>query len=259
MVKKVIAVNSDNNTDAQDKVLEGAKFLSDGLKKTFGPYGLNWLTEKGLSISNDGYKISKELGLDDEISDLVLRKAKEACTKTDEEVGDFTTTVAILNYVVLKELVRLMPGKNLKGKMSMIQIRKKLKGEVDFVVKRIKELSTEVKSKEELIEVALVSSEDDTLAKLIGGTQYDLGKDGIIIPEETNNLEDSVELVEGVRFDNGFGSSLVVNNQEKQRLEVYDTSVIMSNYTFNNLDAIRAVMAQIVHMELEYFQSWLLI
>lgn len=246
-IKKIVSINSlANPTEAQDRILRGAYFLCDAVKQTLGIYGRNFLLEKGLKITNDGLNIAKEITLNDEIEDLGLRIAREAAIKTADEVGDGTTTALTLTQSILKEIVRLMPGKNLAGKKSILEIRKQVKAEKEEVIKKLKEMATKIQSKEELIEVARVAVEDERLAELIGSTQWDLGEDGNIIAEESNDTEDSIERINGIRWDNGFGTSLVVNNQEKQRLEVENVKVILTNYTFQNFAQMKSLLDNLV-------------
>ena len=83
----------------------------------------------------------------------------------------------------------------------------------------ITEKAKQIETKEELINSAKVSVENDELAALIGEAQFELGKDGVLIAEETAEPKCSVEYVKGVRIDNGFGTSVIINNQEKQLKE----------------------------------------
>mgnify|MGYP003651623182 CR=1 FL=1 len=72
-----------------------------------------------------------------------------------------------------------------------------------------------IDSEDQLIDVARVSVEDAELGSLIGKTQWELGQDGFIMAEETNDSVSSVEKVSGLYLDNGFGSAMIVNNQER--------------------------------------------
>ena len=241
-INKVVVIdNLENPTEAQDRILRGANFLANSLKLTIGPYGKNFLLEKGLKITNDGFSIAKELTLKDEIEDLGLRYARHICEKTNTEVGDFTTTVAVLFQAILKEILRLLPGKNLVGKKSIIQIRKQMDEELALVSEKLKAMSIPVKDEEDLIGIAKTSTQDDELAKLIGGTQWKLGNEGVLLAEETNDMESSVEIVSGIRFDNGLGTTLVLNDQENQRLDAENVSVIMTNFTFDNFNAVKGL------------------
>ena len=246
-IKKVVSINSlSNPTEAQDRILRGAYFLCDAVKQTLGIYGRNFLLEKGLKITNDGLNIAKEITLNDEIEDLGLRIAREAAVKTADEAADGTTTALVLTQAILKEIVRLMPGKNLTGKKSILEIRKQVNAEKEEVLKKLKEMAKPITSKEELIQVARVAVEDEKLAELIGSTQWGLGSEGSIIPEESNDAEDSIERINGIRWDNGFGTSQVVNNEEKQRLEVENVKVILTNYTFEDLNKIKPVLDSLI-------------
>jgi len=246
-LNKITTINSiENPTEAQDRIMRGVNFICDAVKQTLGPWGRNFLLEKGLKITNDGISIAKEIQMKDEIEDLALRIVREVAVKTNEEAGDGTTTALTLAQAILKEALRLLPGKKLKGQKSATQIRKQLQEECEQVVKRLNEISTPIKTKEDLENVAKVSSEMDDMAKMIADTQWELGPEGTIIPEESNNPTDSIERINGVRFDNGFGTALIANNKEKQRLEVCNARVIMTNHTFQDLNVIKLLLDQMV-------------
>ena len=246
-INKIVSCNSIiNPTEATDKIMRGIDFLANCTKQTLGPWGRNFLIEKGLKITNDGISIAKEIQLKDEIEDLGLRVARNAAVKTNDEVGDGTTTSLVLVQAILKEIVKLLPGKQLAGRKSVIEIRKQIAKERKEVVEKLKEFATPIKTKEELIDVARVAVEDRELAELIGSTQWELGPEGTLIVEPTNDLNDSVEKINGIRFDNGFGTSLMMNNKEKQRLEVKNVQVIMTNYTFHDLNPVKSLLDQMV-------------
>ena len=251
IVRRVVSINNLNNPiEAQEKVLRGVNFLCDAVKLTLGPFGKNFLLEKGLKVTNDGITIAKELRLNDEIEDLGLRFAREAAVKTNDVAGDGTTTVLTLLQAILKEIIRLLPGKTFAGKKSVIAVRKQVSEECKDVIEKLKAMVTPIKSKEELIQVARVSVEDEKLAELIGSAQWDLGPDGTLLAEVSNDIEDSVERVSGIRFDNGFGTSLIMNNKEKQRLEASNVQVIMTNFTFQDLNPIKKIIDELLRNNL---------
>lgn len=246
-IPKVTVVNTvEKPTAAQDKILNGVNFLCDAVKQTLGPHGKNFLLEKGIKITNDGISIAKEIQLKDEVEDLAVRIAREAAVKTNDEAGDGTTTTLTLLQAILKEAVRLLPGKKLIGKKSVIQIRKQIHEECALVIEKLRALAKPVESKEALIEVARVAVEDKDLATLIGSAQWELGPGGTLIPEEHLNPEDAFERIPGIRTDNGLGATQVINNHEKDRLEVKDVPVIMTNHTLKTLAPIKALLEALV-------------
>lgn len=239
--------------EARQKLLKGAYFMADAVRATHGPYGLNAITGlKGkVRVTNDGVSVAQDIQLEDEIENLGVRTAKEAAIKTNELAGDGTTTAIIILQQTLKIGVALLKGgTTFKGRMSAVAFVKKIKEEVNEIIEKL--TPTPIKTREQLVNVARVSVEDDQLAELIGGTQFDLGEDGTILPEKTNDTKDSIERIRGVRIDNGFGTSLVINNLEKQTLEIKNTKVILTNHTLNGvkaLEPLQEVLQQLANMQ----------
>lgn len=227
-------------SEAREALARGADFLANAVKLTLGPSGYNAvLGPKGGALSritNDGITIAREMECEDEIENLGLKTMLEACSQTNEIAGDGTTTAITLGQAVLKSLSKQFGSGNVVGsKMSIAEMRKRTKDELGQVIQALKDMAKPVESKEELIAVAKIAVEDDALADMLGSVQWDIGKDGSILPELSNDQEDSIERVNGIRIDNGYSSSLAINNQEKQTLEVQDYSIILTNHTVKNL------------------------
>lgn len=236
-------------TEARDKVINGANFLADAVKMTLGPAGLNAISgiQGGTPrITNDGVSIAREISSDDELEDLGIRTLREAAQKTNDEAGDGTTTATTLAQAILKQALFYLPKSTkegyVAGKKSPSEVLKMIKAETEEVVAKIVDMAQPVTSREDLIKIARVSVENDELAELIGGAQWDLGKDGTILAEETNEFQDSIERVKGVRIDNGFGTSHMINNLEKGTLEVEDCAVILTTYTMHDLNPLKNVL-----------------
>jgi len=233
--------------EARMKVKAGVDKLADAVKSTLGPFGTNALIEKGLRVTNDGIKITQEFTLSDEIEDLGVRKVKEAAAKSNDEVGDGSTTIVTLIQSILKESQRnLGTDKTVGGKMSTADFIRKIKAECAEVIEKLKEQATPINTEEELIRSAVVSVEDEELGKLIGSTQFAIGKEGYLIAEEVPERECSVERVHGVRIDNGLGMTQVMNNVEKQMLEVEDVRTILTSHTIQSLEALKPILEQLL-------------
>lgn len=248
--EKVIEVK-----EARAKLLKGVDFLADAVKLTLGPWGMNAVSGiRGGTpvITNDGVSIAKEIQSEDEIEDLGIRTAREVALQVNNEAGDGTTSALTFLQAALKEASKyLQTGNTFKGKMSPVAVKNKILEESKEIVEKLQEMAVDITTREELIDVARVSVEDEALAVLIGGTQFDLGKDGTIIPEESNNTEDSIERINGVRIDNGFGTILVMNNQQKQTLEVSNAKVILTNHTLQGskaLEPLSDILGQLAKM-----------
>lgn len=230
-------------TGARDELVKGANYLADAVKSTLGPFGQNFLLEKGKRITNDGVSIARELELRDEIQNRGLDTLRESAIRTNDEAGDGTTTAITLAQAILQEAIKYMPKKDgFKGKLTASSLRQKIEKERLEVTQKLIEKAEKVTSKEQLISSAKVSVEDDSLGELIGATQWDIGEYGLLIAEETAERKCYVETVKGIRIDNGLGASILMNNLEKQTLEVNNSRVILTNYIIDGLKTLAPLL-----------------
>ncbi len=232
--------------EARNNLIKGANYLADAVKSTLGPYGANAAMEKGNRITNDGVTIAREIWLKDEIENRGICILREAAIKTNDEAGDGTTTAITLAQAILKEAVNRLPsGKNIIGGATPAEIIRTIEKERKEVTEKLQAMAVKIDSKEQLIESALVSVENKELADLIGTAQWELGENGMLIAEESAERECSVEKVYGVRIDNGFGTSVAINNVEKQALEVNEVRTILTNHTVTNLNPLVSILEQL--------------
>lgn len=237
-----------NGVEARQKVFAGADFLADTVKLTLGPNGQNAILEKGLRVTNDGKTIASEIVLEDEIENLGVRLLREATDKTCQQVGDATTTATIIAQSIMREAFKKLPkGDGTFGSaMTSVEVVNKIEEERIEITEKLIAMSTPVTTVEQLIDSATVSVEDRTLGELIGRAQFELGADGIIIAEDSLGRDHEIERVNGISVDNGFGTSLVMNNAEKQVLEVNDVRVILTNHTLQDLKPVSGILEQLV-------------
>lgn len=220
--------------EARNKMIAGADYLASAISSTLGPFGLNAYLEHNQKVTNDGYSISSELAgtLKDEFERQGALALHNVASKTNDTVGDATTSSVALAQAIMKESVKLLPSdKSLTAKKKPSEILKMIEDSKNNVIEQLKAVKTPITTEEELIAAAKVSVEDEQLANLIGKTQWQIGKDGFITTEEVNDPVSSVQIVKGIRIDNGFGTPMVVTNPAEQSLELNDVSVLLTNYT----------------------------
>jgi chaperonin GroEL len=222
--------------EARKEVLAGAKFLGECVSPTIGPFGTNGILEKGLRITNDGVSIAKEITLDNEVQDLGLRKTRQAAERANDQVGDGSTTCITLAVDIATEVGSKLGDGKVVGSKSTAQLLKQLHQEKDEVIQKLQDAATPITTEEELVRSAVVSVEDEELGELIGKTQFALGPEGYIIPEETIDTKTTVERVLGIRVDNGLGMTQAINNPEKGSLDLNDVPVILTSNTVTRLE-----------------------
>lgn len=232
--KRIVLVGA----KAQQEVRAGVKFLADAVKKTFGPHGRNFgsgVRGGPIAISNDGVSLAREMvgTAPNEFQEVGLRAAVESATKTNDLVGDGTTLSVVMTEAIL-DVIEFDP--DVVGARPVVEIAEQVKRESEEVVAMLKEMAQPIRDRQHLVSVAKVSVENDQLAELIGGTQWDITEHGTMIVEEHNLPNDEVEMVNGVRWDNGFSSSRFITNQEKQSLELADVHVLLTTKVFNSTE-----------------------
>lgn len=236
--------------EARDALIKGANFMADAVKSTLGPYGANAALEKGDKITNDGKTIAQEFCSKDEIENRGINILRQAATRTDDRVGDGTTTAITLAQAILKSAVRMLPKDKLAiGKMTGIEVINKIDAEFKLVSAIMKEMAKPIETKEQLVNVATVSVEDKDLGKLIGESQFELGPNGYLIAEEANQPDHSIKLVKGIRIDNGFSTNLIAFDPATQSLVTQKTKTLLTNNVIDNLDPLAPLIKQLWSMK----------
>lgn len=221
--------------EARVALSKGAKILADALSSTFGPFGYNFFLDKKNAVTNDGVSVAREIHLLDEIENRGAAAIREASIKVVDEVGDGTSTAAMLAYAIYEAASRYLAKDGVMGKKTSSELVKQIEIERKEITDKLQTMATPIETEEQLINSAIVATEDTELGTVIGKAQFALGKDGYLLAEETAERSSSVENIKGIRIDNGFGTSQIVNNQEKWTLEVEDTRILLTSYTIKTI------------------------
>lgn len=218
---------------ARDAYFKGADAAAQAVIDSIGPFGLNLATEKGKKTTNDGKLISQSISvaLQDEYERQGALMQHEACDRTNDEVADATSTTIALTKGIRDELKNyLVSEKRFVAVKSPSTLSNQIDKECDFVIAELEKQVKHITTKEELIKSAMVSVEDEKLAELIGSTQWELGEDGRLLPEEVNETECSIEKIDGILLDNGFASSLNINSPKDQSLTLENGYILLTSH-----------------------------
>ena len=199
--------------NARRDLEEGMNRLADAVRITLGPKGRNVVLDKSWgspTITNDGVSIAKEIELSDPYQNMGADLVKEVAKKTDDVAGDGTTTATVLAWSMVREGLR-----NLAAGANPMGVKRGIEAAVEAAVGRIHELSNEVQSKEQVAQVASISSADTQIGEAISEAIDKVGKDGVITVEESNTFGLEMDLVEGMRFDKGYISPYMVTDAER--------------------------------------------
>ena len=192
----------------------GMNQLADAVRVTLGPKGRNVVLEKkwgAPTITNDGVSIAKEIELEDPNERIGAELVKEVAKKTDDVAGDGTTTATVLAWSMVREGLR-----NVAAGANPMSVKRGIEQAVDVAVASIADNAHDVSDdKEQIANVAAISSADPEIGSTIADAIDSVGKDGVITVEEGQTFGLDLDFVEGMRFDKGYISPYSVTDTER--------------------------------------------
>jgi len=221
---------------ARESLKKGIDAVADAVKGTLGPRGRNVVIEKGYgspTITNDGVSIAKEINLEDKFENMGAEIVKEVASKTNDVAGDGTTTSVLLTQAIITAgMKQVSSGVNSMG------LRLGIEKAGEEAVKALAELSKEIKSKDEIRQVAAISAESENIGKIIADTINKVGKDGVVTVEESQSFGVESEVIEGLEFDNGFISPYMVTDPERMEAVYEDVPILITDKKISSIKEI---------------------
>ena len=223
------------------KALEaGVNKLADTVRVTLGPKGRNVVLDKTYGtplITNDGVTIAKDIELEDPFENMGAQIVKEVATKTNDVAGDGTTTATVLAQAMINEGM-----KNLAAGANPIILRKGMQKATNAAVEAIKEMSSELKGRDQIAKVAAISAGDEAVGEMVATAMERVNNNGIITIEESRTMDTYLEQVEGMEFDRGFLSAYMCTNLDKMVAELDDPYIFITDKKISNNAHIQEMM-----------------
>ena len=238
-----MAKNINFGTDARAKLAKGVNTLADAVTTTMGPKGRYVALERNYgapTITNDGVSVAKEIELTDPVENMGAQLVKEVATKTNDTVGDGTTTATLLAQVIVNEGLR-----NVAAGANPIAIRRGIDKAVTAVVEKMKSASKEVSTKEQIASVGTISAGDPEIGHKISDAMDVVGKDGVITVEESQTFGMDIDTVEGMQFDKGYISPYFATDNETMSADLKDPYILMTDQKITNIQDILPVLEAI--------------
>lgn len=230
--------------DARKAIAKGIAQAARTVKVTLGPKGRNVVIEKsygGPRITNDGVSIAKEISLKDRFENMGAEIVKEVANKTNDTAGDGTTTsVVLLEALVEEGLQRVMKGAN------AMMIRSGMEKAKVAALAELKKLAKPVSSKAEVKQVASISAESEVLGSIIAEAVEKVGASGVVTVEESQGMELSYDIVEGLQIDKGYVSAYMVTNPERMEAEMKDALILLTDKKIGNVQEILPLLEKVV-------------
>jgi chaperonin GroEL len=213
--------------DARHAMKKGIDALFNAVKITLGPKGHPVALDKkwgAPSVIDDGVTIAKDIELPDHFENMGVQLVKEAASKTNDACGDGTTTSTILAYALISG-----GFKNVAAGADALSLKKGIEKATAAVIEALKKASTEIKSKEQIAQVATITAKDKEIGDLIAEVMDKVGKDGVITVEESKGTKFETEYVEGMQFDRGYISPYFITNAERMETVIEDPFILITD------------------------------
>ncbi len=215
------------NEEARKALKRGVDAVANVVKVTIGPRGRNVVLDKSYgapTITNDGVSIAKEITLRDKFENMGAEIIKEVANKTNDVAGDGTTTSVILAQAIIGEGM-----KHAAMGVNAMSLRAGIEEASGKAVAVLGAIAKPIKNKEEIRQVASISSESEEVGAIIAETIDKVGKDGVVTVEESQTFGVDSEVVEGLEIDKGYVSPYLITNTERMEAEYRDVPILLTD------------------------------
>ncbi len=213
--------------EARQSLKKGIDVLADVVKITLGPKGRPVALDKkwgAPSVIDDGVTIAKDIELENPFENMGVQLVKEAASKTNDDCGDGTTTSTVLAHAIITG-----GFKNVAAGADPLALKKGIEKATGAIIEELKSVSTPVKDKEQIAQVATITAKDQEIGNLIAEVMDKVGKDGVITVEESKGITYETEYVEGMQFDRGYISPYLITNADRMEAEIEDPYILITD------------------------------
>ena len=230
--------------DAQASLMRGVDQLGRVVGLTLGPSGRNVLLSRMFTlpvVCSDGVTIAKEVELADPYENMGAQLVKEAASKTNDTVGDGTTTSVVLAQAIIRHGFM-----NVAAGASGTALRSGIDQAVNAVVEELKRMAITVKDRAQISRVAALSAHEEAIAEKLADAMDKVGLDGVITVEESKTLTDELEFVEGVRIDRGYISPHFVTDAQRMEVALDEPLFLITDQKISTPDDLVPIMEKVI-------------
>jgi chaperonin GroEL len=231
--------------DARSLLLAGVDQLAEAVTSTLGPKGRNVILEKITGspvVTNDGVTIAREIHLKNQFENMGAQLVKEAAIKTNDIVGDGTTTATVIAHAIVRQGMRAIgSGAN------PVLVKRGIDVAVARLVEYLQSVAHPVTTEEDYARVAAISANDDeSVGAVIAKALHAVGDGGIVTVEESASHGMRVDFVEGFEFDNGYVSPYMVTNPASLQAIVDDPYILLCSEKITKVQQLMPLLDKIM-------------
>ena len=221
---------------ARSSLMTGVDKLGRVVGLTLGPSGRTVLLNRMWSlpvVCSDGVTIAKEVELPDVYENMGAQLVKEAASKTNDVVGDGTTTSVVLARAIVRNgFMNIAAGAN------GMDLKSGIDKAVKAVVEEIANIAIPVENREQIARVAALSAHEEGIADLIAEAMDKVGREGVITIEESKTMVDELDFVEGMRLDRGYLSPHFVTDAQRMEVTLEEPLILITDTKVSSVNDI---------------------
>ena len=233
------------NEDARAAMKKGIDKLAEAVRMTLGPRGRAVVIEKSYGapqVTFDGVTVAKEIELEDKYENLGAEFLKQAADKTNDNVGDGTTTSVVLAHAMMEEGEKAIREKG----FNVIRLAEELKEASKIVVESLEDQKESINDAKKIEEVATLAAKDGEIGKLIAEVFEKVGREGVVTIDDSNTVGNSHEMVEGMQFDRGYVSPYMVTSQERMEAAIEDPAILVTDRKISSIQELLPLLEKLV-------------
>src|SRR4051794_30757748 len=231
--------------EARDLLLSGVDKLAEAVKSTLGPKGRNVIIEKITGspvVTNDGVTIAREIHLKNQFENMGAQLVKEAAIKTNDVVGDGTTTATVIAQAIIREGMKAIGGGG-----NPVLIKRGIDKAVGLLVEHLEKVAHPVASEQDYARVAAISAnDDDSVGAVIGNALHTVGEGGVVTIEESPAIGMAVDFVEGFEFDNGYITPYLVTDPGRLEAVLDDPYILMCSEKITRVQDLMPILDKVM-------------
>jgi len=240
MAKKILF-----DSEARQSIKKGIDKLADAVRMTLGPRGRAAVMEKGYGapqVTFDGVTVAREIQLEDRYENLGADLIKQAADKTNDIVGDGTSTSVVLAQAMIDEGEKLVQSRG----FNVIQLGERLQNVSYGIVGALEAQAEPIDDPKKIEEVASLSAKDKNVGRLIAEVMNKVGKDGVVTVDDSNTVGNSYEFVEGLQFNKGYISPYMVTDQERMVAELENPYILVTDQKISTISDLLPLLEKLI-------------
>jgi len=231
--------------DARMLLLSGVDQLAEAVKSTLGPKGRNVVLEKITGspvVTNDGVTIAREIHLGDPFENMGAQLVKEAAIKTNDIVGDGTTTATVIAQAIIREGMKAIGAGG-----NPVLVKRGVDLAVGKLVEQLRSVAHPVDTEADYARVAAISAnDDDTVGAVLAKALHTVGDGGIVTVEESPVHGMSVDFVEGFEYDNGYVSPYLVTHPASLEAILDDPYILLCSEKITKVQQLMPLLEKVM-------------